>query len=112
MVFLRMVFYDITYYGAWWLLFIAISFFAARYAGWIGAVLSPLVIAGVIVVLDIRWIFDEMQHHPENGRDADLIFWFGMLCRVVFFNAFLTPVALLGLWIRHIVRLQKRPNQS
>jgi len=105
---LRIILYEVIYYGAVaWLAFIAITFCASRYAGWIGALVSPLVIAGIIVYLDVQWIWDSMQHHPEAGRDADMVFFFGMVCRVLLFNGLLIPVSWFGLRRRRIAREQK-----
>ncbi len=104
---LRLALYEVTYYGPiFWFGCIAITFLASRYLGWPGALLSPLVVAAIVVVLDVNWIWDQMRNHPENGRDADMIFFFGLLCRVLLFNLMLVPVGLLGLWMRYRRRIQ------
>ena len=88
---------DICWYGWLWLGFIAIAFCSARFAGCFGILLGVGLIAIILCVLDIRWIYDEMQNHPGNGRDADGIFILGLLLRIVIINLLLLPVRLLGL---------------
>jgi len=97
--------YEVIYYGSLaWSAFIAITFYSARYLGWIGALLSPTIIAAIIVFLDVRWIWNQMQYHPEEGKDADGVFLFGVLCRILLFNGMLVPVSYLGLWRRRIAQ--------
>ena len=108
---LRLAIYEVVYYGPIWIGFIAITYCASRYAGWIGALLCPAAIAGTIVFLDVRWIWDQMQHHPEEGRDADFVFWFGVLGRILLFNALLVPVSGVGLWRRRVAQKKKEPIQ-
>ena len=91
------ILYDIWWYGWLWLAFIAIAFCTARFAGSCGILLNVGLIAIILCVLDSHWIYDEMQNHPKNGRDADGIFMFGVLLRIVVFNLLLLPVSLLGL---------------
>jgi MFS family permease len=101
----------VVYYGPIWIAFIAITFCASRYAGWIGALLSPVIIAVIIVFLDVRWIWDQMRNHPEEGRDADFVFWFGVLCRILLFIFLLTPVSFCGFWRKRVAQNKKAPNQ-
>ena len=93
------ILYDIWWYGWLWLPFIAIAFCSARFAGCFGILLSVVLIAVALLILDTRWIYDEMQNHPENGRDADGVFMFGVFLRVVVFNLLLLPVSLVGFWL-------------
>jgi hypothetical protein len=58
----------------------------------------------LLVAIDVHWIFDEMRHHPENGRDADFYFWFGVLARLVVFNGILAPVSLIGWRVKAVIR--------
>ena len=78
----------------------------------IGALLCPAAIAAIIVFLDVRWIWDQMQNHAEEGRDADFVFWFGVLGRILVFNAFLAPVSFVGLWRRRVAQRKKEPNSE
>lgn len=103
---LQVAFFEVVWYGAWWLCFIAVAFFFARYLRWVGVLIGVLVISVFIVCLDVNWIFQDMRVHPENGRDADFVFWLGVLLRVVFFNTLLSPVTLIGLW------LSSRPSRD
>jgi hypothetical protein len=92
--------HEIIWYGFWWLPLIAIAYCSTRYLGWPGFFLGTLLASGLIVILDVRWIFDEMREHPRNGRDADFVFWFGTLCRITLFNLVLLPIAIIGLKLR------------
>ena len=51
----------------------------------------------LLVPIDLAWVFDEMRRYPEHGRDADFVFWFGVLLRAFLFNTLLLPVNWLGL---------------
>lgn len=92
--------YEIYWYGLWWLPFIAIAYCATRYLGWLGFIPTVLIISLMIVFIDVHWIFKDMREHPENGRDADFVFWFGVLCRIVLFNIVLVPAGIIGLRFR------------
>lgn len=61
--------------------------------------LGVFVVTGILLTLDVNWIFADMRDHPENGRDADGIFMFGVALRVVVFNLLLLPVSFLGLFL-------------
>lgn len=100
MNFLFFILYEIYWYGLWWLPFIAIAYSAARYRGWLGILGGVLLISGAIMFIDMHWIFDDMHNHPENERDADGIFMFGVLCRIVLFNLVLLPATITGLKLR------------
>ncbi len=92
--------YEICWYRWWWVLFIAIAYSSTRYLGWFGFIATVLIVSVVIMVIDVHWIFDDMRNHPENGRDADFVFGFGVLCRIILFNLLLVPVGILGRRIR------------
>ena len=102
--------YEILWYGLWWLPFIAIAYCAARYLGWVGSLTGAFLICVIIVFVDVNWIFKDMRQHPENGRDADFVFWLGVLFRMVLFNLVLLPVSIRGL--RHRARSRVTPNQT
>ena len=89
--------YEIIWYGLWWLPLIAIAYCSTRYLGWLGLVVGGLLASVLIVFVDIHWIFKDMREHPENGRDADFVFWFGVLCRIALFNVVLLPATIAGL---------------
>jgi hypothetical protein len=93
-------FYEIIWYGLWWLCFVAIAYCSARYLGWFGVFAGAFFVSVLIVAIDVHWIFKDMQEHSENGRDADFVFWFGVLCRIVFFNIVLLPATVIGLRLR------------
>jgi len=70
---------------------------------------SVLVIAAILLVLDMNWIFDDMRRHPENERDADFVFMLGVFIRIIVFNLLLLPVNVLGGWLRWRDRAAKLP---
>ena|ERR1043166_243921 len=93
--------YDLTAYDVFlWVCFLAIGFCGPRYLGWFGFFLVPVVIAILITALDIHWIFQDMREHPENGRDANFVFWFGVLCRIILLNGVLLPFSIIGLRLK------------
>lgn len=100
-------FHEISWYGLWWLPFIAITFIAARYFGWRGVILGAVALAILIYILDFLWIAADMKNHPEHGRDADFVFLFGVLLRVILFNIVLVPVTFIGLRFRARSRRSK-----
>lgn len=104
----RIALYEIVYYAAWWLAFIPIAYCSARYLGGIFA--GAAILSTFIIFIDVNWIFDDMRQHPENGRDADIVFWFGVLCRIALFNAVLLPVSVAGLLLRARCREQMNPK--
>ena len=89
-------FYEVYWYGLWWLPFIAIAYCLSRYLGWLGIIGGVFLVSIMIVFIDVHWIFKDMREHPENGRDADIVFWFGVLCRIILFNLVLIPVSVIG----------------
>jgi len=93
-------FYEIIWYGLWWLPFIAIAYCSTRYLRWFGIIGGPFVVSVLIIFIDVHWIFKDMREHPENGRDADFVFWFGVLGRIVLFNLVLLPATISGLLLR------------
>jgi hypothetical protein len=103
--FLLIALYEIYWYSFWWLPFIAIAYCATRYLGWPGIIASSFVVSFMIMFIDVHWIFKDMREHPENGRDADFVFWFGVLCRIVLFNIVLVTANIIGL--RHRVRSRR-----
>lgn len=92
--------YEIYWYGWWWLPFVAIAYCSTRCVGWLGFIATLLIVSIVILLIDVDWIFKDMREHPENGRDADFVFGFGVLCRIVLFNVLLVPIGILGRWAR------------
>jgi hypothetical protein len=92
--------YEIAFYWLWWLCFIAIGFSLSRYRGLLGLVASIILISFLIVGIEVHSVFQDMRDRPELGRDADGIFVFGMLCRLVLFNIFVLPASIVGLRLR------------
>jgi len=94
------LFYEISWYGLWWLAFISIAFVGARYFGWRGAITGGVVLAILIYVLDGIWISGDIKNHPEHGRDIDFVFLIGVLIRVILFNIVLLPVTFIAFRLR------------
>jgi hypothetical protein len=82
-----------------WLLVVA-AHCSARYLGWLGFILGAFIVSALIVLLDVRWIFQDMRQHPQNGRDADFLFWLEVLGRIVLLNGVLLPATITGLRLR------------
>jgi hypothetical protein len=95
---------EVVWYGAWWIAFGIIAFAATRYLGCAGVLASFALMAVLLYVLDILWIAKDMRQHPENERDMDFVFMFGVLCRIVGFNVILLPMSLLGYFVRERLR--------
>jgi hypothetical protein len=91
---------EIAFYWIWWLCFIAIGFCLARYLGLLGLFASIVLISFLIVGIEVHSVFRDMREHPDWGRDADFVFWFGVLCRVAFFNICVLPFSIVGLKFR------------
>src|SRR4051812_28085503 len=92
--------YEISWYGAWWLAFIAIALVGSRYFGCRGAVIGAIGLTILIYILDSVWISSAIKNHPEHGRDTDFVFMLGVLLRAVLFNIVLTPVTIFAFWLR------------
>ena len=107
---LEIAVHEIGHYAWWWLVFIAIAYCSGRYLGVIGLVIGLAAVSSLIVILDLRWVFDDMRNHPEHGRDADFVFWFGVLCRIVLFNVILSPVFFGGLGLRTSAQRSPAPR--
>jgi|688.fasta_scaffold594914_2 hypothetical protein len=95
-----------------WGCFVAISFCASRFLGWLGVPLGCFLVAVILYVLDVRWVTAAMNAPGWDGApDMDMIFVFGVLSRVVLINGVLLPVTALGLWLRHLSRtIRNEPN--
>ena len=86
-------------YGAFtWLFFVSIAFCAARFGGMLGMFAGDFVIALIIFILDARWVTAAMNAPDWDGTpDMDIIFFFGLLIRVLLINSMLLAVTFLGL---------------
>jgi hypothetical protein len=95
---------EAAFYWAWWLCFLVIAFCGARWFWWFGVVASALIISALILGIEVHSVFQDMREHPDWGRDADFVFWFGVLCRIVIYNIFFLPVSIVGLKLRKRTR--------
>jgi len=63
--------------------------------------IGHIVIAGIVMFLDVRWIQVEMSQPGWDGvPDMDAVFFAGLILRIVVINTVLLPIALLGLRCR------------
>jgi hypothetical protein len=92
--------YEIAFYWPWYLCFAVIAFCLGRWLGGLGLLLSAVAISALIMFIEVHSVFHDMREHPESGRDADMIFWFGVLCRLVVYNLAFLPIGLLGWRLR------------
>lgn len=101
-----MWFAQLLSYGVmWWLIFVVIAFFAARVGrGW-GIILGHLMIAAIVSVLDFQWVHAQM-HRPDwvGVPDQDMVFYIGLLIRILLINTCLLPISLCGLLSRKTVQ--------
>ncbi len=58
-----------------------------------------VVVAGLVLTLDVRWIRSEMEAPGWDGLpDMDAIFYIGVVVRVFLVNAALLPIAFLAMY--------------
>ncbi|MCE9603746.1 MAG: hypothetical protein K8U03_02460 [Planctomycetia bacterium] len=79
-----------------------VTFCAARFGGLLGTLGGHVLVACAVVALDVAWIQSEM-HNPnwDGAPDADLVFFFGVIVRVVLINTVLLPFAIPILYLRN-----------
>ena len=99
-------YYEAAFYWPWWLCFIAIAFILSRFLGWFGLIATIPIVSALIIGIEVHSVFQDMKQFPNSGRDADGVFIFGVLVRIVFYNACLLPFSFLG------VTLRKRRNRD
>ncbi len=59
-----------------------------------------LLISMMINAVEVHSVFKDMRERPELGRDADVVFWVGVLFRMVVYNVLVLPFGILGRWLR------------
>lgn len=92
--------WEAAFYWLWWLCFIGIGFCFARCFGPPGLFVALVVISCLIIGIEVQSVFKEMREYPESGRDADFVFWFGVLLRIGIYNALVLPFGFVGLRLR------------
>ena len=97
---LLFLFNEIAFYWLWWVCFIAIGFCFGRYLGLLGVLVAPILISSLILGIEFHSVFQDMNDRPELGRDADLVFMFGVLVRIGLFNCFVLPFSIVGRRLR------------
>lgn len=87
-------------YSPWtWLYFFVVAIVTAYCLRIPGILLSQIVVAISIFVLDLYWIQTEMRRPDWDGQpDRDVIFFIGVLVRVLLFNTLLLPVGVIAWW--------------
>jgi hypothetical protein len=91
---------EISFYWAWWLCFAAIAFCGPRWIGWLGIPAAAVLIAGLIVAIEFHSVSQDMRLYPNSGRDIDFPFLFGVIFRIIFYNATVVPFGILGAKLR------------
>lgn len=91
----------LSYEWIFWLVFIGLTFIASYRIGWIGFLLSLCLLPWVVGFLDIQWIQQEMNKPDWDGTpDMDIIFYFGVIVRIVIIGLVLLFVGGLALFLR------------
>jgi hypothetical protein len=104
-VFLWAILQLLSYDPLTWMALIGIAFTAARLGGVLGMFAGHVVIAGIITVLDVRWVTAAMRQPDWNGLpDMDMIFLFGVVGRILLVNAVLLAVTVPALRLRRQAR--------
>lgn len=81
-----------------WLLLVSVAFLSARLGGTPGIFIGHFLVAIIIIVLDVGWVQAEMQKPAWDGTpDFDIVFPYGVLCRVLLINTVLLPLSLFAL---------------
>jgi hypothetical protein len=80
-----------------WVVFVAVTYFAARYLPLWGVLVGHLLVGLIVAVLDIHWVQTEATK-PDYSRtpDMDIVFHAGVLIRIIAINVILLPVATFG----------------
>lgn len=90
-----------SYGFAPWLLFASITIACAYLLGQSGILLGQLLVAMAVIFFDVRWIQSEMRNPDWDGvPDQDIIFYIGVLLRIVMINATLLPASILVVVLR------------
>jgi len=106
------LFLQLITYGSFVLVCFALgTYCAARYLGLWGILLAHLLVTGVIIFLDVQWIQEEMTD-PTSRADQDLVFFVGVMIRIVVMNVILMPIALSGYWRRVAVASRADATQT
>jgi hypothetical protein len=105
------VFLQLLSYGPFtWLTFITIAFCVSRYGGLLGMFVGHFVIALIVGFLDVCWVTSAMQAPSWDGApDMDIVFYFGIIVRVLLINSTLLAVSYSALRIRK--RSRAIPNE-
>lgn len=97
-----------------WLAFIALAFSLARYGGLLGMFGGHFIVAIIILVLDVRWVTAAMRAPEWDGTpDIDIIFYFGVISRILLINTTLLLVTVWALRVRKQARvISNEPNAT
>ncbi|MEM6553752.1 MAG: hypothetical protein AAF750_16660 [Planctomycetota bacterium] len=84
-----------------WFLFVVVVVVGVCGFGLRGLLVSQVVVACWVAMLDVQWVLREGSTVDVPGRpDVDFVFYVGVFFRIVLVNAVLLPVGLLALWGR------------
>ncbi len=80
------------------LAFLTLTFLAARYLKVPGIFFGHITIAIIIIVLDLFWVFSEMEKPDWTGEpDLDIIYYLGIIMRVILINVILLPFSIISM---------------
>jgi len=93
--------YSLLGYGWWWIAFVGLVYYAARYTPWPCIPVAFLLVAVLMFYLNVMWVQAEMDKPGWGGSpDMDIVFLFGVFVRIVLVSLILWPVALIGLRLK------------
>ena len=84
-----------------WLIIAVLAYCFARYTHWACIPISLLLIVAFVYFRDCYWMHLEMTRPDWNGQpDMDGIWAIGEFIRIVFVMLAVTPLILIGIWLR------------
>lgn len=97
----------LSYSTLHWLAFVGIAVAASYLYRLPGVLFGHVLVAMVLWAFDVMWVQSEMHKPGWNGQpDQDIVFFFGVLLRVLLVNTALLPVSLLVLRLSRKMRVE------
>lgn len=85
----------------YWLVWIPLTYFFVRKIGFLGILIAQGAVSFSIIVADLIFIHQIMSNPNWDGiPDMDIIFFLGIIARMIAVNAVLFPVALIGWFVK------------
>jgi hypothetical protein len=90
----------LSYSALTWLAFAAIATATPYFLRWRWIPVGHLLVALIVYYLDVAWVQEQMKQPDWDGApDLDIVFWIGLLPRILLINTVLLPFTLLGAWL-------------